>query len=456
MPKHTEKTPENTPGNLKEARANPHDGAPRGGITLAPYHPPTPSLMKQSTTRGYAFALSFVALALLMLHGCTTPMRQNAVPQELTRQATIPDMPTVRYRIPEEVPAIIEAAKASFVREKAHLTKLGERSLPPVAFLALSGGGDNGAFGAGLLNGWTAAGTRPEFKLVTGISTGALIAPFAFLGPAYDGVLKHVYTDVSKKDILKMRSVLAAITNDAIADSAPLGQILRQEVNATFLAAIAAEHAKGRLLLIGTTDLDARQPVIWNMGEIAASGHPKALELFQSIMIASASIPGVFPPVMVEVEADGRPYQEMHVDGGTVAQVFVYPAGLNLRELARELGGAAGVERQRSLYLIRNARLDPDWAEVDRLTYKIAGKAIASLLHSQGIGDLYRIYLIAQRDGVDYNLAYIPPTFKAEHTEDFDTEYMRQLYALGYELAVKGYAWQKTPPGYAESGSALR
>jgi predicted acylesterase/phospholipase RssA len=456
MAKHTEKTPENTPGNLKEARANPYDGVPRGGITLAPYHPPTPSLMKQSTTSGYACALSFVALALLMLHGCTTPMRQNAVPQELTRQATIPGMPTVRYRIPEEVPAIIEAAKASFVREKAHLTKLGERSLPPVAFLALSGGGDNGAFGAGLLNGWTAAGTRPEFKLVTGISTGALIAPFAFLGPAYDGVLKHVYTDVSKKDILKMRSVLAAITNDAIADSAPLGQILRQEVNATLLAAIAAEHAKGRLLLIGTTDLDARQPVIWNMGEIAASGHPKALELFQSIMIASASIPAVFPPVMVEVEADGRPYQEMHVDGGTVAQVFVYPAGLNLRELARELGGAAGVERQRSLYLIRNARLDPDWAEVDRLTYKIAGKAISSLLHSQGIGDLYRIYLIAQRDGVDYNLAYIPPTFKAEHKEDFDTEYMRQLYVLGYELAVKGYAWQKTPPGYAESGSALR
>jgi predicted acylesterase/phospholipase RssA len=425
-------------------------------MTLAPSHPPTPSLMKQSTTSGYACALSLVALALLMLHGCTTPMRQNAVPQALTRQATIPGLATVRYRIPDEVPALIEAAKASAVREKAYLTTLGDRSLPPVAFLALSGGGDNGAFGAGLLNGWTAAGTRPEFKLVTGISTGALIAPFAFLGPAYDGVLKRVYTEVSRKDILTMRSMLAAITNDAIADSAPLGQILRQEVNATLLAAIAAEHAKGRLLLIGTTDLDARQPVIWNMGEIAASGHPKALELFQSLMIASASIPGIFPPVMVEVEADGRPYQEMHVDGGTVAQIFVYPAGLNLRELARELGGAALGERQRSLYLIRNARLDPDWAEVDRLTYKIAGKAIASLLHSQGIGDLYRIYLIAQRDGVDYNLAYIPPTFKAEHTEDFDTAYMRQLYALGYELAVKGYAWQKTPPGYAESGSVLR
>ena len=119
MAKHTEKTPEHTPGNLKEARANPYDGVPRGGMTLAPYHPPTPSLMKQSTTRGYACALSFVALALLMLHGCTTPMRQNAVPQEWTRQATIPGMPTVRYRIPEEVPALIEAAKASAVREKA-------------------------------------------------------------------------------------------------------------------------------------------------------------------------------------------------------------------------------------------------------------------------------------------------------------------------------------------------
>ena len=269
-------------------------------------------------------------------------------------------------------------------------------------------------------------------------------------------MLKRVYTEVSKKDILKMRSTLAAITNDAIADSAPLGQILRQEVNATLLAAIAAEHAKGRLLLIGTTDLDARQPVIWNMGEIAASGHPKALELFQSIMIASASIPGVFPPVMVEVEAGGRSYQEMHVDGGTVAQIFVYPAGLNLRELAREFAGTAGVERQRSLYLIRNARLDPDWAEVDRLTYKIAGKAISSLLHSQGIGDLYRIYLVAQRDGVDYNLAYIPPTFKAEHTEDFDTAYMRQLYALGYELAVLWLSLAENAPGYTESGSALR
>ncbi|MGH8592605.1 MAG: patatin-like phospholipase family protein [Gammaproteobacteria bacterium] len=291
--------------------------------------------------------------------------------------------------------------------------------------------------------GWTAAGHRPEFNAVTGISTGALIAPFAFLGPKYDVQLKQVYTDSAPKDILEARYFLAAVFNDALADNAPLGRLLAKYVTKDMVKEIAQEHEQGRLLLMATTDLDARQAVIWNMGKIAASGHPEALELFHKIMLASAAIPGTFPPVMIDVEADGKRYQEMHVDGGAMAQVFLYPPSIKVSDVSKR----EGIVRQRHLYVIRNARLDPDWAEVERRTLTIAGRAISSLIQTQGIGDLYKIYALAQRDGIDYNLAYIPKTFDAPHKEAFDTEYMRKLFQTGYDLAVKGYSWEKTPPG---------
>jgi hypothetical protein len=196
-------------------------------------------------------------------------------------------------------------------------------------------------------------------------------------------------------------------------------------------------------LLISTTNLDANQAVIWNMGKIAASGHPKALELFRKIMLASAAIPGTFPPVMIDAEVNGQHYQEMHVDGGATAQVFLYPPALKVARLSKQ----RGVVRERRLYLIRNARLDPDWAEVERRTLSIAGRAINSLIQSQGVGDLYKIYAEAQRDGIDFNLAYIPKSFNAPHREEFDTNYMRKLYQTGYELAARGYQWEKIPPG---------
>ena len=201
--------------------------------------------------------------------------------------------------------------------------------------------------------------------------------------------------------MIKTRNFIAGVFGDAMADNAPLWTLTRKSVNADLLKEIAAEYAKGRFLLIGTADLDARRPIIWDMGKIASYGDPKALELFVSIMIASASIPAGFPPVMIDVEADGKHYQEMHVDGGTMAQVFVYPAALSAREDGNQ---PPGNTRERRLYVIRNARLDPDWAQVERKTMSIAGRAVGSLIHTQGIGDLYRIYATAQRDGVDFNL----------------------------------------------------
>lgn len=385
-----------------------------------------------------------LAVMLLLVQGCG-PIRQEAVPPSMTAYAVIPGMEDVRYRIGIDNEAIDRESIESLRREQAYLAASGQRGpLPPAAFLAISGGGDNGAFGTGLLNGWTAAGDRPEFKLVTGISTGALMAPFAFLGSAYDDQLKRLYTQVSPSDISIRRSLLAAITNDALADNSPLWRLIEKEVDQALLDAIAREYEKGRLLMVGTVDLDARQVVLWNLTRIAASRDPKALPLFRSIMIASAAIPGAFPPVLIDVEAEGQPYQEMHVDGGTMSQVFVYPPKLNLREFSKQ----HRITRERRVYVIRNARLDPEWAQVERRTMSIAGRAISALIHTQGLGDLYRIFLTTQRDGVDFNLAYVPPSFNAPHPEEFDPDFMRALYQTGYDMAVKGFPWAKRPPGF--------
>ena len=387
------------------------------------------------------------ATVLMLNQGCSSvPVRLPAVPSSVTARAEIPGMPGVRF-----VPGSTSEAEFLSVsveglrREQEYLTSQGHQGpAPPAIFMAISGGGDNGAYTAGLLNGWTQAGTRPEFKLVTGVSTGALIAPFAFLGPKYDATLKEVYTTIAAKDVIKTRSFISGVFGDAMADNAPLWTLTRKSVNEDLLKAVAAEYAKGRFLLVGTADLDARRPIIWDMGKIATYGGPKALDLFVSIMIASASIPGGFPPVMIDVEVDGKRYQEMHVDGGTMAQVFAYPAVLSAKGMAK----ASGASRDRTLYVIRNARLDPDWAQVDRKTMSIAGRAVASLIHTQGIGDLYRMYATTQRDGVDFNLAFIPASFNAPHKEEFDNAYMRQLYDVGYEMALNGFPWLKTPPGF--------
>lgn len=386
-----------------------------------------------------------VTLACALLSACSVPARLPAVPAEQTTQAIVPGMEHVRYWPDVDTAALERLSLDTIRRMQAYRAAQGQTGpLPPAHFLALSGGGDDGAFGAGLLNGWTATGTRPSFGIVTGISTGALIAPFAFLGPAYDPVLKKVYTETRQADIFLTRPVLAAINNDAMADTQPLWTLIGQNVDEDFLARIGAEYRKGRLLLIATTDIDARRPVLWDMGAIATSGAPGALDLFRRIMLASAAIPGVFPPVLIDVEVDGTLHQEMHVDGGAAAQVFLYPPSLNVKVLSKRYG----IERERHAWIIRNARLDPSWASVERRTMSIAGRAVSSLIQYQGVGDLYRIYATTQRDGVDYNLAYIGSDFRVKHLDDFDPAYMRPLYEYGERLARNGYPWQKTPPGY--------
>lgn len=390
-------------------------------------------------------AVTFSALA-----GCSALPRGRAVPPDDASQATVLGLRDIRYWGDEDSPELIAEGKASYDRELAAYRRAGNAGpLTPAAYLAVSGGGEDGAFGAGLLVGWTETGARPQFKLVTGISTGALTAPFAFLGSRYDPQLREIYTGISATDVLRQRWVLAALTEDALSSNEPLRQTMSRFVTSALIDDIARAYEQGRLLLIGTTNLDEGRPVIWNVGKLAASKRPGALRLIQQILIASAAIPGAFPPEMIDVEVDGRPYQEMHVDGGASAQVFVYPPSLQLEVLARN----RGIVRQRRLYVIRNARLDPHWEEIKRSTLSIAGRAISSLIQTQGVGDLYRIYIGATRDKIDFNLASIPASFNTKLKRPFDQQYMRALFGLGYELGRKGYQWAKFPPGYRELGA---
>jgi len=388
-----------------------------------------------------------VALGLwLLLQGCVTAPRGQAVPTALETKAAVVGFPDdIRHfpRDPEDIKLLEKEFVDSWSREKQYLRTRGHTgSLPPASYLAISGGGDDGAYGAGFLNGWSQTGTRPQFKLVTGVSTGALTAPFAFLGKNYDPEIKLLYTGVSQKDILAKRNLYAAVFGDAMADTTPLYRLIKKYVTQDMLNQIATEYGKGRLLFIGTVNLDSERPVVWNITKIAASHSAGSLELVHKILRASAAIPGAFPPVMINVQANGRSYAEMHVDGSVAAQVFVYWAGVRLKDLA----AANGAQRERKVYILRNARLDPEWSSVKRQTFPITFKAIAGLLQYQGLGDLYRIYAVCKRDGTDFNLAYIPKTFTEPERIDFDRFYMQKLYDFGFEEAKAGYHWAKQPP----------
>jgi len=362
----------------------------------------------------------------------------------LTEKALIPGIPDARYRLDHDLTPFIEDAVQSNKRESQVLAEAGlpNDTLPLAHMLAVSGGGDAGAFAAGLIAGWTTHGTRPAFKFVTGISAGALVAPFAFLGSEYDGVIRYVSNAIGPKDIFHSRNVLTRFASDGIADSKPLSRLIATYVTSEILAAIAAEHAKGRILLIGTTDLDSGRPVTWNMGAIAASKAPGALDLFRNIMLASMSIPGAVSPVMIDVEVDGKQFQEMHVDGGVITQVFLYPPS-TIMALSKSAG--APLRHDRHFYVIRNGTLEPQWSGTKRRTLNIGGRAISALLQTQGISDLERIYRMAQQDGADFNLAYIGADFDVTHDRKFDGEYMKRLFDYAFQLSTKGYPWRKTP-----------
>lgn len=316
------------------------------------------------------------------------------------------------------------------------------------SMLAISGGGANGAYGAGLLSGWSQSGTRPDFKVVTGISTGAITAPFAFLGSRYDEKLKQIYTQYSTKDIIRVRTPRIRIPfSNSISSTNPLKLLIERYFDAQLMKEIAVEYNAGRRLYIGTTNLDAERLVIWDMGKIASIGDDKALELFRKIILASASIPIACPPVYLKVEVDDKIYDEMHVDGGISKQVFFLYDVLQGFDKALKEKGIDVYRNKYKIYVIRNGYVDPVYKEVNDTLLAITESTVDVITNSQSVGDLFQLYLFTKDGKGDFNLAYIPATHISKAKELFDPVEMQSLFKLGYEEAAQGYHWKKAPPG---------
>jgi hypothetical protein len=332
--------------------------------------------------------------------------------------AAIPGMPDARF----------------WADSEADFTK----ALPSQAgpWLVLSSGGSDGAFGAGLLNGLSASDNRPDYSVVTGVSTGALIAPFAFAGRRYDELLRDAYTKISAADIFE-----AGGTPESFADSWPLKELIAKQITPALLADIAAEHRRGRRLFVVTTDIDAERSVVWNMGAIAAHGGDNALALFRTVLLASSAIPGGFPPVLIDVEGNGKRFQEMHVDGGVGGQFFVAPAALMASTSKYRLPAT-------QLYIIANTGLAPDFAVVDRSVPLILTQTVGAAVKVDTRLMIDRAYEAAKRGSVEFNIAAIPPGFHAPSRGPFDPEYMRALFKLGFELGKSPKAFATEPPPY--------
>jgi len=313
------------------------------------------------------------------------------------------------------------------------------KSQKDFVFLALSGGGADGAFGAGILNGWTESGQRPEFTVVSGASTGALMAPFAFLGPAYDSIIKEMYTSGYAEQFVKAESVTNVLFGAGLISEGSAHSIVSRFIDRRLLDAVAREHRKGRRLYVVTTNLDAQRPVLWDMGAIAASERPDAVTVFTEVLTASASFPGVFSPVLIGVEADGQRFAEMHVDGETTDPMFVAPEKV-LKSLAFTTSA------HKSIYLLVNTKLEPSFEVTENSPLQVPGRAIFTLTKTERRNSVRAAYEFARRNGFGFNLAYLPKDISDKGSVEFDTGYMRSLFDYGYALGRVEQAWHSSPP----------
>ncbi|TDE36589.1 patatin-like phospholipase family protein [Antarcticimicrobium sediminis] len=297
--------------------------------------------------------------------------------------------------------------------------------------LALSGGGEDGAFGAGALVGWSVRGDRPDFDLVTGVSTGALIAPFAFLGPDHDDDLRRIFTEHDASDIMRMRP-LQAVFSDALYDTTPLVELILDYTPPSFLRAIADRHAAGNSLFIVTSELESARASVWDMGAIAEAGY---YDLFRSILRASAALPGLFPPVNLRYVSNGQTYTETHIDGGVHMQFLAVPSFAFTTPNEKLEGGR--------IFLLINNTLNPAPVTVARSALSISQQALTTTGRANALLAVNATQLFARENGLQCSVTSINPNsgIVYDPSKRFSSVYMNALYRHGYRRAVDGTLW---------------
>ena len=305
----------------------------------------------------------------------------------------------------------------------------------PFVYLALSGGGGGGAYGAGVLNGWTQSGARPEFTIVSGVSTGALIAPFAFLGSDYNETLKQLYTTGEAERLIQQPNPLTALFGPGAFGRNRLRRLVGRYLSDEMIRAIAVEDQKGRRLLVVTTNLDSQRAMVWDMGAIANSKRPAAFDLFRDVLAASASIPVVFAPQLINVDTGDRVVQEMHADGALSAPVYTLPDAVLLR--GKSLAGAT----RPALYILVNDRIDSSFALVPDNVEDIALTSFSTLNRVDTKAVLALSYQASAREGMSFHVSYIGRDFEDRGGAGFDTSTMRSLYDYGFDKASAGRFW---------------
>jgi hypothetical protein len=326
----------------------------------------------------------------------------------------------------------------------------GQRKPRSIDVLALSGGGAEGAFGAGLLVGWTEAGNRPEFSIVSGTSSGALIAPFAFLGASHDATLRDLFTSGIAETLLRVDG-LNAIFGSSAFKTEPLKLLIAHYIDEDLLHLVAAEHRRGRRLFVVTTNIDAQRTAVWNMGAIAASDYSGRLQLFRDILVASVSVPGLFAPAYIQVHAGNAQFQEMHVDGAVTSNVLAVPESVLLEKVAFTNTAKP------KLYIIVNGKITPDFAVIGDGTLSIVARSFYSTVKANTRNTLIATYDFARRNGWQFRLAAIQPDYAMTSTTfNFDTDYMRGLFDLGFSTGRTGQQWQSSLKALAATAHAER
>lgn len=389
--------------------------------------------------RDTLYHLLIIISCLAALSGCAHV--RHSVPEDLVGKAVVVGMPDIRYYTYKPDSLFMRQSLADSFKEESKSDYLvgGIKTYP---VLIIGGGVSNSAYGIGLLKGWLKEGSRPVFKIVTGYSSGSILAVAAFSGEEYEDKLADLFTSISTKDVVRQKSIFGILFGDSVNSSTLFAKKIDDIMDEKLMAKIAQEYKKGRRLYVGTTDLDAQGFVVWDMGALASKGGPDSVKLFHKIILASCSFPVMLPPVYFQVEAGGRRYEEMHADGGVCGGIFyVY-------QLIEDTGFKTRV------YILNCCYMSPHSKQVEANLAAMTSRLIEVYSASKMAEDTYRIYAFAKEKGWDYNLAYIPEDFKPGQKEMFDKQEMQRLFNRGYDDAVVGYKWHKAPPGLAaEDGS---